>query len=85
MSILNPTKSTAMKTTLSFCLTMVCVLIAGSLMAQAPTPVPPPPPPPAAVPIDGGLSILAAAALGLGLKKVSKKNHEDTNNDEETV
>jgi len=37
------------------------------------------------VPIDGGLSILAAAALGLGLKKASKKNNEAESNEEETV
>ncbi|MFZ9499557.1 MAG: hypothetical protein ACO28S_06205 [Bacteroidia bacterium] len=35
--------------------------------------------------MDGGLSILAAAALGLGLKKASKKNNEESNNEEETV
>ncbi|MFM9143666.1 MAG: hypothetical protein ACKOPP_06690 [Bacteroidota bacterium] len=35
--------------------------------------------------MDGGLGLLAAAALGLGLKKAAKKNNAETNNEEETV
>jgi hypothetical protein len=35
------------------------------------------------VPIDGGLGLLAAAALGLGLKKASKKNNPESNSNEE--
>lgn len=33
--------------------------------------------PPAAVPIDGGLSLLAAAGIGLGARKYFKKKKED--------
>jgi len=49
-----------------FALLFVLMLtgIANTALGQ-----PPPPPPPAAVPIDGGLSLLLAAGLGLGAKK----------------
>jgi hypothetical protein len=33
---------------------------------------PPPPPPPPGLPIDGGLMVLLALALGYGIKKVKK-------------
>ena len=49
-------------------LIMAMTLIApGILLAQAP---PPPPDLPVDTPIDGGLSLLVAAGVGYGIKKV---------------
>jgi len=54
-----------MKKILRLSLTIaVCVITSQVALAQ-----PPPPANPAAVPIDGGLSLLLAAGIGLGAKK----------------
>lgn len=50
---------------LSLLLTFAGLVICQVALAQPP----PPPVNPAAVPIDGGLSFLLAAGLGLGAKK----------------
>lgn len=47
-----------------------------SALSQAPPPVPPSPYHGQGIPVDGGITILAAAGIGLGLKKIkdARKN-----------
>lgn len=49
-------------------LTILFLIPALSLFAQ-----PTLPPPPGAAPIDGGLSLLVAAGVGYGVKKIKEK------------
>lgn len=71
--------------TIAFLLTIVAVTTIGTThsFAAAPPPVAPPPPPggggppcwpPPCVPIDGGISLLLAAGLALGGRKLLKTN-----------
>jgi hypothetical protein len=57
-----------------FALLFVLMLtgIANTALGQ-----PPSPPPPAAVPIDGGLALLFAAGIGIGVKKVWNARKSD--------
>ncbi|WBO86758.1 PID-CTERM protein-sorting domain-containing protein [Hymenobacter yonginensis] len=57
-------------------LTFLLALAAGAAMAQGPGsggPVPGPAPEPTAVPIDGGVSLLAAGAVAYGLKHLRRR------------
>jgi hypothetical protein len=71
--------------TIAFLLTIVAVTTIGTThsFAAAPPPVAPPPPPggggppcwpPPCVPIDGGISLLLAAGLALGGRKLLKNS-----------
>lgn len=58
------------------CLTFLLVLAAGAARAQGPGSGGPVPEPqqPTAVPIDGGVSLLAAGAVAYGLKHLRRRH-----------
>lgn len=56
------------------------VLIITKVEAQGP---PPPPPPPPAVPLDGGISLLIAAGVAYGSKKVMDKRKKNSESEVE--
>ena len=51
-------------------------MVFGTFSALSQTPVPPSPYNTKGIPVDGGITILAAAGIGLGLKKIkdARKN-----------
>lgn len=53
----------------SILLTLITIVLAGTATLLMATP---PPPDPTVLPIDGGLSLLAAACIGFGAKKISE-------------
>jgi hypothetical protein len=57
-------------------ITYITLVFGFLLITQVALSQPPPPPQPEAVPIDGGLSLLAAAGAALGAKKIwdARKN-----------
>ncbi len=62
-----------MKTGILCTLTLVCMFIAELVVAQPTLPIAPP-----QAPIDGGLSLLAAAGGAYAIKKLrDKKKHSD--------
>ena len=63
-----------MKSGILCTLTMICMFIAEFVVAQPPFPIGEPP----QAPIDGGLSLLAAAGGAYAIKKLrDKKKHSD--------
>lgn len=51
------------------CLASFAILISQIALAQ------PPPPPDPTIPIDGGISLLLAAGIGYGAKKIYEKRN----------
>ncbi len=61
------------KITFTIVLISLGLFISEEIFAQGPPP-PPPPPPNTALPIDGGISLLIAAGVGYGAKKIYDHN-----------
>lgn len=60
---------------------MLMLIFSTYLMAQSPPP--PPEPSPTDSPLDGGLSVLIAGAVGYGLKKVNDGRKKNRRKDED--